>query len=218
MADLPQTILARGPWQPDAVRAVWRSDSYHPDAAAAAEADRALERLRERGSPTHDGLAARLAGFRVEDGRLTLELQPIRWALRLSRTDASDTISALCVVRDADGRWLAGRRAGWVATWAGRWARGAGGAVEVGESPVLTLTRELREEWSVEPARLRVEALVRTPNRSVMLLAQAWLPTGAAVAPDHEHDEYSWWPDQVSRWPAEADPLLRDVGAMLEAA
>jgi ADP-ribose pyrophosphatase YjhB (NUDIX family) len=213
-----QTIVARGPWQPEAVRAVWRQDAYQPGAPADAEADRALVRLRERGSPTYDGLAARLAGFELADGGLTLELQPVRWALRLSRTDASDTISALCVVRDADGRWLAGRRAGWVATWAGRWALGAGGAVEVGESPVATLTRELREEWSVEPARLQVEALVRTPNRSVMLVAQAWLPRGAAVAPDHEHDEYSWWPNQVSRWPAEADPLLRDVGTMLEAA
>jgi ADP-ribose pyrophosphatase YjhB (NUDIX family) len=218
VADPAQTILARGPWQPDAVRAVWREDAYQPDAPAAAEADRALERLRERGSPTHDGLAARLAGFELADGRLTLELQPIRWALRLSRTDAGDTISALCVVRDSDGRWLAGRRAGWVATWAGRWALGAGGAVEVGESPVATLTRELSEEWSVEPARLQIEALVRTPNRSVMLVAQAWLPPGAAVAPDHEHDQYSWWPDEVSRWPPEADPLLRDVGVMLEAA
>ncbi len=218
MSDSPQTILARGPWQPDAVHAVWRSDAYQPDAHAAAEADRALERLRERGSPTYDGLAARLAGFELADGQLTLELQPIRWALRLSRNDAGDTISALCVVRDADGRWLAGRRAGWVATWAGRWALGAGGAVEVGESPVLTLTRELREEWSVAPARLQIEALVRTPNRSVMLVAQAWLPPGAAVAPDEEHDDFSWWPDQVSRWPPEADPLLRDVGTMLEAA
>ncbi len=218
MSDSPQTILARGPWRPDAVHAVWRSDAYQPDAHAAAEADHALERLRERGSPTYDGLAARLAGFELADGQLTLELQPIRWALRLSRNDAGDTISALCVVRDADGRWLAGRRADWVATWAGRWALGAGGAVEVGESPVLTLTRELREEWSVAPARLQIEALVRTANRSVMLVAQAWLPPGAAVAPDEEHDDFSWWPDQVSRWPPEADPLLRDVGTMLEAA
>ena len=64
------------------------------------------------------------------------------------------------MARDADGRWLAGRRAPWVATWAGRWALGAGGAVEVGEDPVEALTRELEEEWSVAPERLAVEALV----------------------------------------------------------
>ena len=52
-----------------------------------------------------------------------------------------------------DGRWLAGRRADWVATWAGRWALGAGGAVEVGEDPVTALARELEEEWPVAPER-----------------------------------------------------------------
>ena len=58
-------------------------------------------------------------------------------------------MSALCVTRDADGRWLAGRRAAWLSSWAGRWALGAGGAVDLGENPVDTLTRELDEEWSV---------------------------------------------------------------------
>ena len=67
-------------------------------------------------------------------------------------------------MRAADGRWLAGRRADWVATWAGRWALGAGGAVEVGEDPVAALARELEEEWSVVPERLSVEALVCLPE------------------------------------------------------
>ena len=60
------------------------------------------------------------------------------------------------------------RRRGW-RRWAGRWALGAGGAVEVGEDPTETLTRELAEEWSVEPEREPVEALVCLPNRMVML-------------------------------------------------
>ncbi len=68
------------------------------------------------------------------DGRLELELEPVRWSLRLGG-DAVDSLSALCVVRDSEGRWLAGRRAAWVATWAGRWALGAGGTVEVGREP-----------------------------------------------------------------------------------
>ena len=71
----------------------------------------------------------------------------------------------------------------WVASWAGRWALGAGGAVEVGEDPTETLTRELAEEWSVEPEREPVEALVCLPNRMVMLIGQAWLPPGAEVTP-----------------------------------
>ena len=91
---------------------------------------------------------------------LALELQPARWALRLLPEDAAQSLSALCVVRAADGRWLAGRRAGWLASWAGRWALGAGGSVEVDENPADTMTRELAEEWSVAADRLTVEALV----------------------------------------------------------
>ena len=44
----------------------------------------------------------------------------MRWALRLLREDASGALSVLCVVRDSEGRWLAGRRAEWVATLGGR--------------------------------------------------------------------------------------------------
>ena len=73
-------------------------------------------------------------------------------------------MSVLCVVRAADGRWLAGRRAAWLASWAGRWALGAAGSVEVDENPTDTMARELREEWSVEAERLRIEALVLLPS------------------------------------------------------
>jgi ADP-ribose pyrophosphatase YjhB (NUDIX family) len=119
-------------------------------------------------------------------------------------------------VRDSDGRWLAGRRAPWVASWAGRWALGAGGAVEVGEDPTETLTRELAEEWSVEPERARVEALICLPNRMVMLIGQAWLAPGAVVEPDAEHDAHAWWPRDVEAWPREADGPLRHMARLLE--
>ena len=78
----------------------------------------------------------------------------MRWALRLLPGGAAQSLSAMCVVRTADGRWLAGRRAAWLATWAERWALGAAGSVEVGENPAETLVRELDEEWSVTPERL----------------------------------------------------------------
>jgi len=49
----------------------------------------------------------------------------------------------------------------------------------------------------------------------VMVVGLAWLPEGAEVRPDHEHDDFAWWPADVDAWPAEADePLLR-VGLML---
>src|SRR5438045_8691248 len=128
-------LLARGPWDPGQVEACWRDDEYAPSGDKVAAADQAISALRERGSPSHDGVAARLVSHHEENGRLILELQPARWALRLVEGDASESVAALCVTRDADGRWLAGRRAPWLSSGPGRWALGAGGAVDVGESP-----------------------------------------------------------------------------------
>src|SRR6201996_6048946 len=171
-------ILARGPWQPSEIEVSWRQEPFMPDQDTIDAADLALAQLRDRGSPSHDGLAARLRDFEVVDGRLRLECEPVRWALRLLSGDAMQSLSALCVVRSADGRWLAGRRAEWLATWSQRWALGAAGSVEVGENPADTLVRELAEEWSVAPESLTVEALIRLPTQSVMLVGQAWLAPG----------------------------------------
>ena len=209
-------ILARGPWRTDQVATRWREDCFEPGPALNDRADAAVAALADRGSPSHDGVAARLAGFELAGDRLTVELQPVRWALRLLPDDAQASMSVLCAVRDADGRWLAGRRASWVASWAGRWALGAGGAVEVGEDPARTLARELEEEWSVTPERLDVEALVCLPNRLVMLIGQAWLAPGAEVTPDPEHDAHAWWPADHAEWPEEAHAALHAMAAMLE--
>jgi ADP-ribose pyrophosphatase YjhB (NUDIX family) len=210
-------VLARGPWTPDQIEVSWRNDEFNAPPSAVAAADEALHALRERGSPSHDGLAGRLVGYDAADGGLRLELQPVRWALRLITENAAQSLSVLCVVRAPDGRWLAGRRAAWLASWASRWALGAGGSVEVDENPAHTMARELREEWSVEPERLQIEALVRLPSEAVLLVGQAWLPEGANVTPDHEHDDYAWWPADVARWPAEGDEPLRRMALMLAA-
>jgi 8-oxo-dGTP pyrophosphatase MutT (NUDIX family) len=206
----PPGILARGPWKADQVASRWREEEYEPPAASSEAADEAIAALEDRGSPAHDGLAARLAGYQAVDGRLELELQPMRWSLRLVREDASASLTALCVTRDADGRWLAGRRAAWVASWAGRWALGAGGAVDLGESPAQTLVRELDEEWSVSPERVRGEALISLPQKLVMFVGQAWIAPDEeqTVTPDHEHDEYAWWPSEIDDWPPEAGDAL----------
>ena len=172
-------LLARGPWDPAQVEARWLDEEYSAPGEQVEAADEAITALRERGSPSHDGVAARLVSHREQDGRLIMELQPVRWALRLVEGDASESVAALCVTRDAEGRWLAGRRAPWLCSWAGRWALGAGGAVDVGESPADTLERELREEWSVEPERLRCDALVRLPHRLVMFVGRP----GCRMAP-----------------------------------
>jgi ADP-ribose pyrophosphatase YjhB (NUDIX family) len=208
-------VLARGPWDLDQVDVAWRQDPFQAPGEATDAADDALEALRRRGSPAHDGLAARLVDFETATDRLSLELQPARWALRLVPIGAARSLSILCVVRDADGRWLAGRRAQWVASWAGRWALGAGGSVEVDENPAHTMGRELLEEWSVEPERLTIEALLLLPSEMALLVGQAWLPAGATVVPDHEHDEYAWWPPDPAGWPAEGDEPLRRLAALV---
>lgn len=210
-------MLARGPWSADQVTVTWLEEQYEPPPEISARADEAVAALAERGSPSHDGLAGRISGFELaRDGALSVEMQPARWSLRLVEGNASDSVAALCAVRDADGRWLAGRRAAWLASWPGRWALGAGGAVDVGESPVTTLVRELQEEWSVEPEEVRVEALVGLPQRMTMVVGQAWLAPGAEVTPDSEHDAHAWWPAEIDRWPPEADEPLRRMARLLD--
>jgi ADP-ribose pyrophosphatase YjhB (NUDIX family) len=210
-------ILARGPWPVEQITARWRERPFEASAAHTQAADAAIRELQERGSPSHDGVAARLCGFHEGEHGIEMELQPLRWALRLVADDASESMAALCVTRAADGRWLAGRRAPWVASWAGRWALGAGGAVDLGENPAETLVRELKEEWAVSPERVRGEALLRLPHRLVMFVGQAWLADGAEdeVTPDHEHDEFAWWPRDLADWPPEAGEVLPRMAAWL---
>ena len=160
-------ILARGPWTAEQIEARWLDEAYDPPGDLHRLADAAVRGLRERGSPAHDGMATRLAGWREESDRLVLDLQASRWALRL--VEGNDSLTALCVVRARDGRWLAGRRAGWVSTWANRWALGAGGAVDLGESPAGS-TRELHEEWQLTADRVSIEALVALAGGMAMLV------------------------------------------------
>jgi 8-oxo-dGTP diphosphatase len=208
-------ILARGPWQPSQVKASWSERHYEPTPDAGQAADAAINALHDRDSPSHDGLSGRLIDFQTSPTELSLKLQPIRWGLRLSPIDASQSVAAMCVVRSADGRWLAGRRAAWLATWPGRWALGAGGSVDAGENPADTLGRELTEEWSVTPQRMSVEALICLPQRLILLVGLAWLAEGATVVRDSEHDDHAWWPQDPDDWPQEADGPVRELGAML---
>jgi hypothetical protein len=48
-----------------------------------------------------------------------------------------------------------------------------------------------------------------------MFVGTAWLPDGAEVIPDDEHDAHAWWPQDIEHWPAEADEPLRRMAALL---
>ncbi|MFT4036036.1 MAG: NUDIX domain-containing protein [Patulibacter sp.] len=216
--DLTPGLLAHGHWTADQVKVDWIEHHFQPTAEQSQRADEKIAELARRGSPSHDGVAARFVSVeQAADGTVHFTLQPTRWALRLVEHDGGGALSALCIVRRADGAWLAGRRAQWLSTWAGRWALGAGGAVEAGENPALTLTRELEEEWSLVPERLTVRAVVRNPSTMVLVVGVAWLPEGAddTLVMDEEHDAHAWWPADPADWPDEADEPLRAMAELL---
>jgi ADP-ribose pyrophosphatase YjhB (NUDIX family) len=216
---LPPSILASGPWAPEQIDVSWSDRPWQAPPELERAADAEVEALKRRSSPSHDGLAARLAGWREADGGgLHLDLEPVRWALRLVDYEDTRSMTALCVVRSEDGRWLAGRRAAWLASWAGRWALGAGGAVEVGENPAETLTRELEEEWQLVPQTVSVEALATMRSGLAALIGLATVPADAQPVPDAEHDEFAWWPADVDAWPADADERLKLLARWLSAA
>jgi 8-oxo-dGTP pyrophosphatase MutT (NUDIX family) len=216
---VPPGILALGPWTPEAVEASWSDETWQAPAELERGADAAVQALKDRGSPAHDGLAARLSAWSSTPDMLRVELQPARWALRLveDRGEEARSMTALCIVRDEGGRWLAGKRAAWLASWTNRWALGAGGAVEVGEDPALTLSRELEEEWQLTPTTLSIEALTLLPGGLVSLIGVATVPSGSEPVPDAEHDEFAWWPTDVDAWPDEADHRLRRLATLLAA-
>ena len=113
------------------------------------------------------------------------------------------------------GTLVSGTRASWVATWPGRWTLGAGGSVELGESPIDSMARELEEEWSVPAEGLQVEALLGLPRGVAMLVGQVRLPPSTPITRDDEHDEHAWWPADIDRWPPEADPSLHQLAKLL---
>ena len=126
--------------------------------------------------------------------------------------------------------------AGWPAAARRGWRRGpgAGRSAPAARSTSARArstrsTRELDEEWSVAPERVRGEALVRLPHRLVMFIGQAWLPEGAdgharprarrlrVVAGDDRRLAARGRRAAAAAWPAcwrlSAEPVLRHAQA-----
>ena len=164
-------LLARGPWAPAQVEARWRDEQYERPgregrsrrrrrsrhcASAARRATtaspRGSSRHRERGRPADHGAPAGPLGAAPRRGRRQ----------RIGRR----------AVRHARRRGPLARRAprAVAGSWAGRWALGAGGAVDVGEIPADTLARELRRGVERRARAAAREALVRLPHRLVMFV------------------------------------------------
>jgi 8-oxo-dGTP diphosphatase len=74
----PSGILARGPWPPERVTSRWLPAPYAPPPELSDAADVAIAELRGRGSPSHDGVGARLRSFEVRDDELHLEIEEAR--------------------------------------------------------------------------------------------------------------------------------------------
>jgi 8-oxo-dGTP diphosphatase len=210
------TVLAHGPWSADRVTSRWLGEHYRYGEAAQAEATRALQRLADRGSPSHEGVSARLASWTATDGALELELQPAPWSSRLLEGDKHGACAVVCVVRADDGRFLAGRRAPWLAIWPDVWMLGGAGGIDLGEDVTAALSREVREEWRAEPVGPpSIEAIVQLPDGMLWIVGQAWLAPGTKIVADEEHAAWAWWPADHRRWPEETRRELRDLAALL---
>ena len=205
---LRSSPAGRGRWR-TSTRTGWRSTSFRPPPRRSRPTGRSRSST-TAALPATTGWRPGSSASASRDAGISIEMQPLRWALRLVGEDASQSMAALCVTRAADGRWLAGRRAPWVASWAGP----------------LGARRRRRGRRRREPRR---DPRARAPGGVVgrpRAGSRRGAPAPAAPAgdvrrpgvarrgrrsrkstPDHEHDEYAWWPSDIDEWPAEGETL-----------
>ena len=177
----PPEILARGPWPLEQVtRALARGAVRASARAHARPPTRRSRSCSERGSPSHDGVAARLVDYRQDErgdrdraAAAALGAAPGRRRRLAERGRA---------VRHALGRRpLAGRdgarRGSPRGPAAGRSAPAAR-STSARTRPTRSCASCGRSGRS-SPERVRGEALLRLPHQLVMFVGQAWLAEGA---------------------------------------
>ena len=139
-------ILARGPG-PRSRSSPLPEVPFEPRSMQLRRPTEQVHALRQRGSPSHDGLAAGWSTHQVNGGGRRSTCSLPCWAPRAGPGASSAGDVGAVRGRAADGRWLAVCRAG-VAGVVGR-PLGAGRWIGPGRrEPMYTMGRELAEEWS----------------------------------------------------------------------
>ena len=153
----------------------------------------------------------------TEGGALHVELQPLRWALRLVEGDAS-AVDLRALRHRATAR-AAGSPAAAPRGWppgpgAGRSAPAARSTRARARSTRsrASSTRSGRSPPSASGRGARAAARTTSSCSS----ARPGCPRAPSVTPDHEHDAHAWWPADIDAWPDEADEPLRRMARLLQ--
>ena len=102
-------LLARGPWSADEIEVRWSDEHFAAPPERVVAADAAIAALRDRGSPSHDGLAARLVEHAQDgDGRLSVAEQLARFEHRVADGLDDDGQVELAVLEQLQQRARAG--------------------------------------------------------------------------------------------------------------
>ena len=209
-------ILARGPWDPADVRASLEPRSVRAGGEGDGGRRPSLEELRERGSPAHDGLAARLVAFearrRPSDARAPARAMGAAPARPTTPPRSLLGARAPCAPPTAAGSPAAARL-----------ARDLGRALGARRRRRRRGRREPRAHARpgarggvVGPPRSgsRSRRSSRRPNGMVCSSGQAWLADGAEVVrPTTSTTSSPGGPPRSTAGRSEADTPLRHDGA-----
>ena len=145
-------------------------------------------------------MATRLAGWREEDGRLVLDLQPVALGAapgRGRRLRQPDGAVRRARPRTAAGWPVAARPGSRPGRTAGRSAPAA--RWTSARARPRRSRASCARSGSSSPSGSASRRCVGLPNGVAMVVGLATVADGAEPVPDHEHDEWAWWPADVGR-------------------
>lgn len=124
-------------------------------------------------------------------------------------------VSCVFICHDGTGKILLARRSSGARDEPGTWDCGAG-ALEFGETFEAAVTREVKEEYAVQPreiALLGVRNVVRTTPLShwvAVVFAVLIDPSAATIAEPHKFDDLAWFAPEALPSPlhSQLEPTL----------